>query len=210
LVNRLHEEVDLFMMSPECTPALRHLDALKEQLAFHYFRITQHVVSFADSRLRTIPVGAPPVQALCISTWAQCVGYELICELLDSLVKEVEMLRGDCIQSSKVITSLNMSSSPSSTASPLLPDSASGNMRGALSSKGSHSKQWNQSDMFGASPKQNTTTTTSPSPGTTLEDISAYHNVLCQVFFLLLIFFACACVKKKNQFLLIKSVFSWR
>ncbi len=97
LVSKLREEVDLFMMTPECMPALCHLDALKEQLAFHYHRITQHVVSFADSRLRTLPVGGPPSQALCISTWAQCVGYELICELLDSLIKEVDNLRSDCV-----------------------------------------------------------------------------------------------------------------
>lgn len=97
LVNRLREEVDLFMMSPECTPALCHLDALKEQLSFHYHRITQHVTSFADMRLRTLPIGGSPEQTLCISTWSQCVGYELICELLDSLNKEIEQLRTDCI-----------------------------------------------------------------------------------------------------------------
>mmetsp|Transcript_4917 Transcript_4917/g.9368 ORF Transcript_4917/g.9368 Transcript_4917/m.9368 type:complete len:175 (-) Transcript_4917:419-943(-) len=85
-------------MTPECTHSLCHLEALKEQLAFHYHRITQHVVSFADSRLRTLPIGGPPSHALCISTWAQCVGYELICELLDSLIKEVEQLRHDCIK----------------------------------------------------------------------------------------------------------------
>jgi len=98
LVGRLREEVDMFMMTPECTPALCHLDSLKEQLAFHYHRISQHVISFSDSRLRILPVGSTPMQALCISTWAQCVGYELICELLDSLVKEIETLRQTFIQ----------------------------------------------------------------------------------------------------------------
>lgn len=80
------------------TPALCHLDALKEQLAFHFHRISQHVTSFADVRLRALPVGGDMLQALCIGTWAQCVGYELLCELLDSLIKEIEQLRTDCIQ----------------------------------------------------------------------------------------------------------------
>jgi hypothetical protein len=56
------------------------LDALKEQLAFHFHRISQHVTSFADVRLRALPVGGDMLQALCIGTWAQCVGYELLCE----------------------------------------------------------------------------------------------------------------------------------
>ena len=66
LVDRLREEVDLFMMTPECTLALDALDALKEQLDFHYQRINQHVASFADARLKALPLGGPATQPLCI------------------------------------------------------------------------------------------------------------------------------------------------
>ena len=37
-------QVDLFMMTPECVVALPALDALRDQLDFHYQRVTQHVV----------------------------------------------------------------------------------------------------------------------------------------------------------------------
>jgi hypothetical protein len=138
--------VDLFIMTPECTPALCRLDSLKEQLNFHYHHISQHTVSFAETRLElkssvaTLPrnvledeehvlensgvgpaqtttrvpkdtlMNAPGLQSkgICVkqhhvmiapteltnvTTWTECIGYELICELLVSLIQEVRLLR---------------------------------------------------------------------------------------------------------------------
>ena len=140
--------VDMFIMTPECTPALCHLDALKEQLNFHYHRISQHIAAFAEMRLSALPpavngyippaedqshaasVGlhttsevsttfasaldsmhlessedetdaALPTQIANITTWAQCVGYELICELLVSLIREIRMLRHDTTKAAR-------------------------------------------------------------------------------------------------------------
>ena len=79
LVDRLREEVDLFVMTPECTLALDALDALKEQLDFHYQRITQHVVSFADARLKALPLGGPASQPLCIRCAGGPASYVSVC-----------------------------------------------------------------------------------------------------------------------------------
>lgn len=99
LVHRLHEEVDLFMMSPECTPALCHLDNIKEQLEFHHHRTSQYLVDHAAARLRELPVGASAGEVAAIVTWAQCVGYELMCEFLQNIIQEISKIRNDAVLS---------------------------------------------------------------------------------------------------------------
>lgn len=97
LVHRLQEEVDLFIMSPECTPALRHLDSMKGRLEFHFDRISKTVVLFAEKRLRELPYNADKWEAPAIVSWAQCVAYELMCDLLKSLIEEVASIRQEAL-----------------------------------------------------------------------------------------------------------------
>ena len=133
-------------MTPECTFALCQLDALKEQHHFHYHRIEEHIASFAMARLKAFPFNTMDrVLNICVTSfqpiakvnvhnvtsvpnmptmqqniiyWAHCIGYELLCELLISLIREVRSLSQHCISFAKQRTMPNTKATSHSASSP--------------------------------------------------------------------------------------------
>ena len=134
-------------MTPECTFALCQLDALKEQHHFHYHRIEEHIASFAVARLKAFPfntmdrvlnicatsfqsiaeevnvqnvtsVPKMPTMQQNIIYWAHCIGYELLCELIISLIREVRSLSHHCISFAIQRTMPNTKATSHSASSP--------------------------------------------------------------------------------------------